>query len=235
MAVVLIGAAMVGVGGGCRDGSGRADRDARPQSSQGSRSGQTTAAQPATPSVPAEPVTAALLPPPDFGPGYAINADAPGDPGGMFAVLVCPRWTPPAEGAAAHAVATAQRTYDAPRGHTDELDVLRYADRWAAGAMTEIRDALAACARFEAPGDPGVTVRTAWTVLATAFAGDESVAVRQQVFENDKLSNVDFHVAVRRGDVVAYAWLSDQRWTEDDLRALGRRMAEGLCAAIDAC
>lgn len=234
MAVVLIGAAMVGLGG-CGDGSGQAGRNARPQSSQGSPGGPTAAAQPGPPSAPAEPVTAALLAPADFGPGYAVDADAPGEPSALFAVLACPRWTAPTEGAAVQAVATARRTYDAPRGHFDQLDVLRYADGSAAAAMTATRDELAACARFEEPGDPGVTVRTTWTVLATAFAGDESLAVRQQVFENDKLSNVDFHVAVRRGDAVAYAWLSDQRWTEGDLRALGRRMADRLCAVIDAC
>ncbi|WP_446219389.1 hypothetical protein [Micromonospora sp. IBHARD004] len=180
-------------------------------------------------------VAAALLTPADFGPGYAVDSDGPADPGAVRFVSACPSWRPPAGTAEGQVVAGSARTFRAPRGHYDALQVLRYAGDGAAAAMEYAQRRLTACARYEEAADPGVTVATTWTVLGSGFAGADSLAVRQRIERNGMLSNVDFHLLVRQGDLLAYVWLSDQRWTEEALRALGDRVAARLCAATEAC
>lgn len=184
---------------------------------------------------PVSAVTTALLTPAEMGPGYAIESDRPADLTAVRFVSACPSWRPPAGTAEGHVVAGSARTFRAPRGHYDGLDVLRYAGDGAAAAMAYAERRLTACVRQEEEGDPGVMVVTTWTVLATGFAGAESLVVRQRIERNGTLSNVDFHLLVRQGDLVAYLWLSDQRWTEEKLRALGERVAARLCVATEAC
>lgn len=180
-------------------------------------------------------VTAALLVAAEFGPGYAIDSDGPADPEAVRFASACPDWRPPAGTVEGPVVAASARTFRAPRGHFDSLQVLRYAGDGAAAAMEYAERRLTACPQYEEVADPGVIVATTWSVLATGFAGAESLAVRQRTERNGVLSNVDFYLLVRQGDLVAYVWLSDQRWTGEALRALGGRVAVRLCAATEAC
>jgi hypothetical protein len=120
--------------------------------------------------------------------------------------------------------------FRAPRGHFDGHEIWQFEPDWAAGAMAEVRDRLGACPRLEGPADVGVVGVSEWTVLATGFAGD-SLAVRHTLTRNGALANTDFYVTVRQGDLISTLWLSDQRWTEQQLRDLGRAMAERLCSA----
>jgi hypothetical protein len=171
-----------------------------------------------------------LLTPGDFGSGYSVKDPVveqgpPMEPTYLLPVMEC--GAPSTSGAAVSAGLL--QLYAAPRGHFDSLTIWRYRGTGAADAIRELRDQLRLCARTESVGDEGKLVTRTWTVLATDFAGaDGSLAVRNELARDGVVSDVDFHVVVRRGDAVASLWLSDQRWTTARLRAIGQRIAARL-------
>jgi hypothetical protein len=183
----------------------------------------------AAPSVAAVP-HAALLTPEDFGAGYSVKEQAttvppPSEPAYLLPVMDCPDAGGPSRESV---TAGLSQLYAAPRGHFDSLTVWRYRGDGAAHAMTELREQLRRCARSESVGDENTTVVRTWTLLATDFAGPGSVALRNELRRDGVVSDVDFHVIVPHGDMVASLWLSDQRWTTARLRAIGQRLAARL-------
>jgi len=239
---VLAFVAVVLAVGGCRqDGdAGAAAPDGRPPASSavGSAPAKPSPTAPATPRATTPPVALgpAMLRPSDFGAGYTIESETPlvSPDSSLLGGVQCPEWQPAGEASTAHVLGGHDRLFDAPRGHFDGQSVWRFDGEWAVTAMRELRDQLRICARaeFREVVDFDVVTRT---ILASGIAGADSLIVRDRHTRNGLVSNVDFYVVVRQGELVAVLWLSDQRWTVDRMRDVGRRMATRLCAATDAC
>jgi len=196
------------------------------------------AATPTTSSPPTARISpAALLTPVDFGAGYSLAEPSavqspPTEPAYLLPVMECAALPPGApDYSGALVSAGLLQLYAAPRGHYDSLTVWRYRGTGAADAIREVRDQLRLCPRNESVAEENTRVTRTWTVLATDFAGAGSLAIRNELARNAVVSDVDFHVIVRRGDAVASLWLSDQRWTAARLRAIGQRIAARLADA----
>lgn len=178
------------------------------------------------------------LEPAQLGAGYSVEGEYPPSRflGGTTPGETCDAWSPPAVAASEHVRDGYHVLFNAPRGHHDGHEVWRFDDvGWAATAMQELRSLLQVCARQEGPVDPGVIGVSEWTILATGFAGADSITVRHTEKRNGTVSNVDFYVVVRHGDLIGALWLSDQRWTPAQLLDLGRTLAARLCAANRTC
>jgi hypothetical protein len=195
-----------------------------------------TASASTTPGPPS--LRAAALDAADLGAGYSVDAENPRPrfPGGTIPRGVCAAWSRPAVAVTDYVRDGYSVTFKAPRGHYDGHEVWRFDNaNWAATAMREVQDWLRTCRRQDGGVDPGVTGVSEWTVLAAGFAGAESIAVRHTQQRNGTVSNVDFYVVVRHGDLIGALWLSDQRWTPESLLNLGRALAARLCAAGRTC
>jgi len=219
------------VAGGCRPNG-----DAKSAVGSAPATSPTASATPHVTDSPA-PLGPAILRPSDFGDGYAVESETQrvaAEPI-MLAGMQCQTWQPAGEASMAHVRAGYDRLFKAPRGHYDGQSVWRFEGDWAVTAMRELRDQLRVCAKVEERDYPDVKVVLARTVLASGFAGADSLIVKDRATRDGLVANVDFYVVVRQGELISVLWLSDQRWTADRLREVGRRLAARLCAATESC
>lgn len=196
-----------------------------------------TSAPPVTASASPPSLRSLALRPAQLGAGYSVDGEYPPSPfpGGTVPGEACGAWSPPPSGAARHVLGAYYVLFNGPNGVYEGHEIWQFDTGWAATAMGEIRDRLRLCARQEEPADPGVTAISEWTPLANGFAGADSVVVRHTVTRNGTLSNTDFYLVVRQGELLGTLWLVERRWTQAQLLDLGRALAARLCAAGMSC
>jgi hypothetical protein len=113
--------------------------------------------------------------------------------------------------------------------NTSTFEILeRYADSWGRANLDDVRAVIELCGNAPPPAD---TAPTRHTIMATGFAGDESVLVKTEAwyYEGESLAPepfVTYAAVVRVGDYVATVWssMSDAGY----VRALAERAAARL-------
>ncbi len=168
----------------------------------------------------------AMLQATDVGVGYTAT-DRRGNDHGSIVMMMSYCGEGDYSSAAEHQLAIRQWSVDQSDAAYVIEDVNRYEPTWAARHLSDLRVALPRCPTVDVMGD--ASHRVTFTVVASNFAGDESVLI-EDTFGNE----TQYHALVRQGDVEAELRIHIGA-TESEARAIVVNAAQRLCAAVPSC
>jgi hypothetical protein len=177
----------------------------------------------------AEIAPAAMLRGADLGTGVQENDDAVQHHGSLSMLLA---YCGQDVGAGLEWLAGRNRAFASGDGaEAGHQEAHRYASDGATRFMDELRDQLPRCERIENGGNPQDV--SALAVLASDFAGDDSLLVEELRTVPDGTTSTIYHAAVRRGDV--YAQVIMVQASEAEALEIAKVAAQRLCEATTTC
>jgi hypothetical protein len=175
----------------------------------------------------AEIPVSALLQAVDVGPGVTVFDEGRGGDEFSLNLMLFYCGQTPYSAAKDHVVAIRDRSLTQSEEAYVHTTVVRYASGWAARHLSDLRAVLPRCQQVDPTGYP--YQRVTLTTVATNFAGDESLLVKESVG-----AQTQYHAIVRQGDVEAHLRVGI-RYDEDAARTLATAAARRLCDATPTC